>query len=80
MKGSYTWKDNIMLPALENIYFPELKEQVPDLFINVYSEGFFNTTRIGYVRLNYEKGELEKDSKPKWYNLQNPKNNVDGHF
>jgi len=78
--GGYTWKEEIMLPALENVYFPEHKDQVPDLFINVFTEGFFSTTRVGYVRLNNEKGEMDKDSKPKWHHLLNPKNNVDGHF
>lgn len=52
---------------------------MPDLFVNVTTAKMFGgRRRIGYVRLSYEKGEMKKPGHPKWYDLQNPLNNING--
>mmetsp|Transcript_4836 Transcript_4836/g.4022 ORF Transcript_4836/g.4022 Transcript_4836/m.4022 type:complete len:413 (-) Transcript_4836:2465-3703(-) len=76
VSGKYVWKDNQV--KIEDIkgQFPVDIQQVPDIFINVYTRTFFGSSRVGYVRIKSTDKRLT-ENKPKWFPVKNAQNNLD---
>ena len=51
---------------------PVDRTQIPDIFLNIFSEKFLRgTRRIGYVRIKASASEIDRRS-PQWYQIKNP--------
>ena len=76
-KGTVKWNitennNEITLPSITHIYFPKDYEQVPDIFINLFTGcGGNESTRIGYIRLNAEMvNRWSTDATPRWLHFK----------
>eukprot|EP00359_Climacostomum_virens_P001470 CAMPEP_0204897796 /NCGR_PEP_ID=MMETSP1397-20131031/921_1 /ASSEMBLY_ACC=CAM_ASM_000891 /TAXON_ID=49980 /ORGANISM="Climacostomum Climacostomum virens, Strain Stock W-24" /LENGTH=1426 /DNA_ID=CAMNT_0052065573 /DNA_START=152 /DNA_END=4432 /DNA_ORIENTATION=+ len=65
----YTW-GGYSGARIKEIYepFPLDKSQVPDVVIDLYTDGLLGDRRVGYLRLPVS--ELPKDANPRWYSFK----------
>jgi hypothetical protein len=66
------------VPALTDIAYPADLTQIPDIFIDLFTNTTFGgEERIGYIRLKV-KDCLNIKAKPNWFRFASPYNDTEG--
>jgi len=71
-KKAYVWK-KVSVDALEDLQLPHDFNQIPDIFIDLYTTTFSGDERFGYLRIN-PKHCISVKPKPNWFRLKSPYN------
>lgn len=73
----FKWKGKkSQIPAISNQY-PIDPQQVPDIFVHIYTNTMMGAKRIGYVRVPVRDDSLSNVN-ASWYQIKDPTNNFDG--
>ena len=75
-KSTYTWKSKQIILDEITHPFPTDQTQIPDIFVSVWTETFWGSKRIGYLRLPVNDPSLTNND-PKWYPVKSVENNID---
>lgn len=73
----FKWKGaSVQIPEINQQYPIDL-QQVPDIFIHLYTSTFTGPKRIGYVRVSPKDSSVVNNS-ASWFAIKDPSNNFDG--